>query len=57
MATRVDDPLQFIRRCIRERKLLWTYHVTMRLERRHIARHEILNAVDSYAIIESYPAY
>jgi Domain of unknown function (DUF4258) len=27
----------------------------MRLERRHISRDEILGAVDSYAIVESYP--
>ena len=27
----------------------------MRLERRHITRDEILNAVDSYSIVESYP--
>lgn len=45
----------FIRRCVRDRKLFWTYHVNMRLERRHITRDEILSAVDSYAIIESYP--
>lgn len=55
MATRIDDPLEFIRKCVRERKLFWTYHVNMRLERRHIERAEILSAVDSYAVIESYP--
>jgi hypothetical protein len=49
------DPLAFIRRCVRERKLLWTYHVNMRLERRHITRSEILDAVGSYRIVESYP--
>jgi hypothetical protein len=40
---------------VRERKLLWTYHVNMRLERRHITRGEILDAVDSYQVVESYP--
>jgi len=50
-----EDPLQFIKRCLRERKILWTYHVNMRLERRHITRDEILDAVDSYEIIEAYP--
>lgn len=50
-----SDPLAFIRRCVRERKLLWTYHVNMRLGRRHITRDEILGAVDSYEIVESYP--
>jgi hypothetical protein len=50
-----DDPLQFIQRCIRERKLYWTYHVNMRLPGRYISREQILGAVDSYEIIESYP--
>lgn len=55
MPAHADDPLDFIRRCVRERKLFWTYHVNMRLQRRHIARDEILTSVDAYAIIESYP--
>jgi len=38
-----SDPLAFIRRCVRERKLFWTYHVNMRLERRHITRDEIVS--------------
>ena len=49
------DPLAFIQRCVRQRKILWTYHVNMRIERRHISRDEILGAVDVYEIIESYP--
>lgn len=55
MPENIDDPLRFIQRCVRERRLFWTYHVNMRLEGRHIHRDEILNAVESYAIIESYP--
>ena len=50
-----DDPLEFIQRCVRERKVLWTYHVNMRLEGRHINRGDILGAVDTYSIVESYP--
>ena len=50
-----DDPLSFIRRCVRERKIYWTYHVNMRLAGRFLTRDEILNAVDSYEIIEPYP--
>ena len=49
------DPLAFIQRRVRERKILWTYHVNMRIERRHISRSEILDAVDAYEIIEAYP--
>src|SRR4051794_25781232 len=55
MPVPANNPLEFIRRCVRERKLFWTYHVNMRLERRHITRDEILSAVDAYAVIESYP--
>ncbi len=55
MSKQADDPLGFIQKCVRQRKLFWTYHVNMRLERRHITRAEILNTVDAYSIIESYP--
>jgi hypothetical protein len=50
-----DDPLEFIRRCIRERKLYWTYHVNMRLAGRCITRDDILSTVNSYETVESYP--
>lgn len=50
-----DDALVFIQRCVRERKIYWTYHVNMRLAGRYLTRDEILDAVDSYEIIESYP--
>jgi hypothetical protein len=49
------DALEFIRRCVRERKVHWTYHVNMRLAGRYISRDELFEAVDSYEIIESYP--
>jgi len=50
-----DRPLDFIRRCVRRRKILWTYHANMRLGGRFIERASILNAVDVFEIIESYP--
>ncbi len=50
-----DDPLGFIQQCVRERKILWTYHVNMRLQGRFISRADILTAADDYEIIESYP--
>ena len=50
-----DDALDFIRRCIRERRVYWTYHVNMRLAWRYISREEVLEATDSYEVIESYP--
>ena len=50
-----DDPLALIQRCVRERKIHWTYHVNMRLAGRYLTRNDILDAVDSYEIIEPYP--
>ena len=49
------DALAFIQRCVRERKVYWTYHVNMRLAGRHISRDAILEATETYEIIESYP--
>lgn len=49
------DPLEFIRRCVREQKVLWTYHVNMRLRGRFIPRHVILESFADYEIIEWYP--
>ena len=49
------DALAFIQRCVRERKVYWTYHVNMRLAGRYISRDELLGATESYEIIESYP--
>lgn len=50
-----ENPLTFIQHCVRQRSIRWTYHVNMRLKGRSISRHTILNAVNSYEIIESYP--
>jgi hypothetical protein len=49
------DPLSFIKRCVQERRVLWTYHVNMRMQGRFISRQTILESVASYEIIESYP--
>ena len=50
-----DDPLEFIRRCVRQRKVFWTYHVSMRLRGRFIDRRAILQSYEAYEIIEEYP--
>ncbi len=50
-----DNPLEFIRNCVHDRSVFWTYHVNIRLERRSIPRLEILDAAESFEIIESYP--
>lgn len=58
MTTRIEtsqDPLGFIQRCVKRRRILWTHHVNMRLRERFIPREAILEAVGGYEIIESYP--
>lgn len=50
-----DDPLAFIRRCVVERRVYWSYHVNMRMRGRFIARDEILASAPSYEIIEANP--
>lgn len=50
-----DDPLEFIRRCVRQGNVFWTYHVTMRLRGRFIIRQAILQSHEHYEIIEEYP--
>ena len=50
-----DEPLTFIKKCVGQRRVYWTWHVNMRLGKRFISRDMILGTVDSYEIIESYP--
>lgn len=50
-----DDPLAFIQKCVREKRVFWTWHANMRFQGRFISREEILDAVFSYEIIEAYP--
>ncbi len=38
------DPLRFIRECVRNRRVLWTYQVNMRLNGRFIPREEVLGS-------------
>ncbi len=49
------EPLAFIQACVREGRVLWTYHVAMRLGARKIDRQAILGCVESYEVIEEYP--
>lgn len=50
-----DNALSFIRDCIRDGRILWTYHVNMRLGHRFIARETIIQAAETYEIVEAYP--
>ena len=49
------DPIRFIQDCIRSGRLLWTYHVNMRLAGRFIPRESIFLAVDTLEVVEAYP--
>ncbi|MFQ5672156.1 MAG: DUF4258 domain-containing protein [Nitrospinales bacterium] len=46
--------LDFIKSCVEERKIKWTYHVNMRLGGRFIPRTAILDSVATFEIIEEY---
>ena len=48
-------PLEFIRRCVAQKKIFWTYHVNMRMRGRYIPREIILASHSSYEVIEEYP--
>ena len=50
-----EDPLGFIRGYVEQRRILWTYHVNIRLAARFIPREAILGSTGSFEIIESYP--
>jgi hypothetical protein len=50
-----NDPLGFIQRCLEQGKVLWTYHVNMRLIGRFIPREAIVDSREHYEIIEEYP--
>jgi hypothetical protein len=50
-----EEPVAFIQACVRKRQILWTYHVNMRLQGRHIPRETILDTVETYELVESYP--
>ena len=50
-----QDPLVFIKECVQNRRIFWTYHVNMRLRMRGITRKAIIGSIDSYQLIEAYP--
>ena len=50
-----SNPLAFIKDCVGQGRLFWTYHVNMRLTSRKIGRAMIVGSVDTYETIEAYP--
>jgi hypothetical protein len=49
------DPLAFIRECVREDRLILTWHVNIRMTGRSISLEKIMEAASTYEIIECYP--
>ncbi|MBC8392838.1 MAG: DUF4258 domain-containing protein [Deltaproteobacteria bacterium] len=50
-----ENPLEFIKRCVLHQKILWTYHVSMRMKGRFISRQMIIGSINEYEVIEEYP--
>lgn len=50
-----SDPIAFVRRCLATGEVFWTYHVNMRLRGRHIDRRELVSALETLELVESYP--
>jgi hypothetical protein len=49
------NPIQFIQSCLRRGRVLWTYHVNIRLAGRFIPRGHILGCVETLELVEAYP--
>ena len=49
------DPLGFIRECVSGGRVLWTYHVNMRMRERSINREQVVQGAPTFEVIESYP--
>lgn len=50
-----DDPVSYVRERILAGEIYWTYHVNMRLRGRFISREAIVDAVNTFELVESYP--
>jgi hypothetical protein len=48
------EPLDFIKSCVSNGRIYWTYHVNMRLRERYITRQLIISSIDTYEVIEEY---
>ena len=49
-----DDPVLFIQDCVRRGRVLWTYHVNMRLAGRFIPRESLFAGVETFELVEAY---
>jgi hypothetical protein len=52
----LDDLLAFMQASVRGGRIFWTYHANMRLQGRYIPCQAVIDAVDTYQLVEAYPA-
>ena len=50
-----EDPAAFLRRCVAEGRVFWSYHARVRLKQRTVTQEMILESAGQYEIIESNP--
>ncbi|MCL4557677.1 MAG: DUF4258 domain-containing protein [Deltaproteobacteria bacterium] len=51
----MKDTEDFIALCAAKEKLLWTYHINMRLKTRDINTEDVIHALKDCKVIEEYP--
>ncbi len=51
----MENDIEFIKQCVRNKSVFWSYHSNMRLTGRSFGRTEILESIESAEIIEHYP--
>jgi hypothetical protein len=49
------EPLAFVKECVSEGRLRWTYHVASRLGQRALTPQMLVDAFRTFEILESYP--
>ena len=49
------EALGFIKKCVRQKRIIWTNHVNIRLKERFINRDNIINSIAEYEIIDEFP--
>lgn len=55
MQENTPEKRRLIKSAVKQRNILWTYHVFMRMQDRSIPRSSILDSADTFEIVESYP--
>jgi hypothetical protein len=49
-----EDALDFVRACVLEHRILWTYHANMRLKARNASRSQVTESTQTYRVVEYY---